>query len=183
MKLLRLMRNIVTIERNTNKSRSNRLGFFFYIFTTTSKTIWNSNILLLSLYEHACSILQDLAVWKRKNGIDNDEKKKLTAYFKLAYKLYLNLNASSKEVAEHVSKNRSLAEVEAFCKCYLSIQSGYRISSINLSSMDSTVLRSILEGAQAKGKQMIQEANKVSKKKDKTALPPSKSTTEDGKQG
>ena len=135
-------------------------------------------------------ILRDLAVWKRKNGIDNDEKKKLTAHFKLAYKLQLGLNASSKEVAEHVSTKGSLAEVEAFCKCYLSIQSGYRISSINLSGMDSTALCSILEGALAKGKQMMQEAKvKASKKKDKTALPPSRKETqpstgieEDGKQ-
>jgi len=134
--------------------------------------------------KHACSsattemILRDLAVWKRKNGIDNDEKKKLTAHFKLAYKLHLNLNASSKEVAEHVSKkNCPLAEVEAFCKCYLSIQSGYRISSINLSGMDGTALCSILEGALAKGKQMMQEAKvKVSRKKEKTASTTSKET-------
>jgi len=124
-------------------------------------------------------ILRDLVVWKRKNGIDNDEKKKLTAYFKLAYKLHLNLNASSKEVAEYISKNGPLAEVEAFCKCYLSIQSGYRISSINLSSMNSTVLCSILEGALAKGKQMMQETKvKASKKKDKTALAPNRKETQ-----
>ena len=131
-----------------------------------------------------------MAVWKRKNGIDNDEKKKLTAYFKLAYKLHLNLNASSKEVADYVKSKGSLAEVEAFCKCYLSIQSGYRISSINLSGMDSTALCSILEGALAKGKLMMQEAKvKASKKKDKTALAPSRKETqssisiaEDGKQ-
>jgi len=136
--------------------------------------------------KHACSsattemILRDLAVWKRKNGIDNDEKKKLTAHFKLAYKLHLNLNASSKEVAEHVSnKNCPLAEVEAFCKCYLSIQSGYRISSINLSGMDGTALCSILEGALAKGKQMMQEAKvKVSRKKEKTASTTSKKETQ-----
>lgn len=135
-------------------------------------------------------ILRDLAVWKRKNGIDNDEKKKLTAHFKLAYKLHLRLNATSKEVAEHLSTHGPLDEVEAFCKCYLSIQSGYRISSINMSGMDSTALCSILEGALAKGKQMIQEAKvKASKKKDKTALIPSRkeiqpsiSMAEDGKQ-
>jgi len=124
-------------------------------------------------------ILRDLTVWKRKNGINNDEKKKLTAHFKLAYKLHLNLNASSKEVAEYVKSKGSLAEVEAFCKCYLSIQSGYRISSINLSSMDSTALCSILEGALAKGKQMMQEAKvKTSKKKDKMALAPSRKETQ-----
>ena len=45
--------------------------------------------------------------------------------------------------------------------------------------MDSTVLCSILEGALAKGKQMMQEAKvKASKKKDKTALAPSRKETQ-----
>ena len=107
-------------------------------------------------------ILKDLAVMK-KSGVNNEMKLKLTQYFKLAHSLYLRLNSSCKEVAEFTKSNK-LAVVEAFCKCYLSIQAGYRISSIHFGDMDGESLCSILEGAISKAKTMIQEAKSIMKK-------------------
>ena len=121
-------------------------------------------------------ILRDLAMMK-KSGIDSNGRMKLTAHFNLAYKLHLRLNASSKEVAEYTTTKEPLSEAEAFCKCYLSIQSGYRISSINFDGMDSTALCSILEGAVSKGKLMMQEAKVMTLKKEKGT--PSKNKEEE----
>lgn len=109
-------------------------------------------------------ILKDLAVMK-KNGVDNQGKLKLADHFKLAHTLFLRLNSSCKEVVEFTKSKRPLAEAEAFCKCYLSIQAGYRISSINFRDMDSETLCSILEGAVSKAKAMMQEAKASSKEK------------------
>ena len=112
-------------------------------------------------------ILGDLSVMKKKNAIDKDDKAKLTAHLKVAYKLYLCLNASGKEVAEFIKSKGPVTEVEAFCKCYLSIQAGYRISSINVNGIDSDTLCSILGGAASKGKLMMQEAKVATTKKEK----------------
>jgi hypothetical protein len=111
-------------------------------------------------------ILQDLAHMK-KNGIDNDGKVKLTAHFKLAYTLFLRLNSSCKEVAEFIRSHKLLAEAEALCKCYLSIQAGYRMSSIDFNDMDSETLCSILEGATSKAKAIMHEIKAASSKKEK----------------
>ena len=111
-------------------------------------------------------ILRDLAHMK-KNGIDNDGKIKLTAHFKLAYNLFLRINSSCKEVAEFIRTNQLLAEVEALGKCYLAIQAGYRMSSIDFNEMDSGTLCSILEGATSKAKAMMHEMKAASSKKEK----------------
>jgi hypothetical protein len=111
-------------------------------------------------------ILRDLAHMK-KNGIDNDGKMKLNAHFKLAYTLFLRLNSSFKEVVEFTRTNKLLAEVEALGKCYLAIQAGYRMSSVDFNGMDSETLCSILEGATSKAKAMMHEMRAASSKKEK----------------
>ena len=111
-------------------------------------------------------ILKDLAALK-KNGVDNEGKLKLTKLFKLASSLFLRLNAPCNEVAEYRQSNKQsnkLDIVDAFCRCYLSIQSGYRISSIQFDEMEGTTLCSILEGAKSKAKTLAQEAKATSKK-------------------
>ena len=112
-------------------------------------------------------ILRDLAVMK-KNGVDCEGKKKLTNHFKLAYTLFLRLNSSSKEAVDFIRSGKPLAEAQALCKCYLSIQAGYRISSINFDDMDNETYCSILEGAVSKAKAMMQEAKAASKKDGKS---------------
>lgn len=63
------------------------------------------------------------------------------------------------------SRPNELPEVEALCKCYLSIQAGYRISAIRFDDgIDGEFLGSILEGAISKAKELMQEAKS---KKDK----------------
>mmetsp|Transcript_27093 Transcript_27093/g.46183 ORF Transcript_27093/g.46183 Transcript_27093/m.46183 type:complete len:472 (-) Transcript_27093:430-1845(-) len=108
-------------------------------------------------------ILKDLAVMK-KNGVDNEGKMKLTHHFKSAYKLFRRLNTPCREVAEFIRSTGPLCEVQAFCKCYLSIQAGYRISAIHFDGMDTESLCSILEGAVSKAKSMVQEAKDAPKK-------------------
>mmetsp|Transcript_13222 Transcript_13222/g.23958 ORF Transcript_13222/g.23958 Transcript_13222/m.23958 type:complete len:228 (-) Transcript_13222:33-716(-) len=101
-------------------------------------------------------ILKELADLKN-NGVDNEGKMKLTHHFKLSYKLFRRLNSPCKDVVEFTRSNKPLVEVEAFCKCYLSIQAGYRISSINFDGMDIDTLCSILEGAVSKAKDLSKE--------------------------
>ena len=113
-------------------------------------------------------ILSDLAVMKKK-GVDSAGKIELNNHFKLAYTTFLRLSSSCKEAAEFVISSNPLPEAEALCKCYLSIQSGYRISSINFDDMDSETYCSILEGAIAKAKAMIHCVAKTTPKKDKEA--------------
>jgi hypothetical protein len=103
-------------------------------------------------------ILRDLALMK-KNGIDKSEKTRLNSYFNLSYKLFLLLNSSCKAVAEFTRSNSCLV-VDAFGKCYLAIQAGYRISSVDFEEIDSETMCSILEGAAAKAKAMILEKRK-----------------------
>lgn len=106
-------------------------------------------------------ILTNLATLKQ-NGVDEIGKVKLTQHFQLAHKLFRFLNASCKEVVER--SREPLPEVQAFCKCYMSIQSGYRISSIDFDSMDCDTLCAILEGALVKAKSMVQEAKDTKKR-------------------
>lgn len=116
-------------------------------------------------------ILQDLAFMK-KNGVNNDAKTKLNDHLKLAYTLFLRFNSSCKEVADFATSNKMLAEAEALGKCYLAIQAGYRISSINFNDMDSEFLCSVLEGAISKAKTMIQATKATSRKmKEKNRSP------------
>lgn len=117
-------------------------------------------------------ILQDLAFMK-KNGVNNDAKTKLNDHLKLAYKLFLRFNSSCKEVADFVTSNKTLAEAEALGKCYLTIQAGYRISSINFNDMDNEFLCSVLEGATSKAKTMIQATKSATSRKikEKTRSP------------
>jgi hypothetical protein len=117
-------------------------------------------------------ILQDLTFMK-KNGVNNDAKMKLNDHLKLAYTLFLRFNSSCKEIADFVTSNKQLAEAEALGKCYLTIQAGYRISSINFNDMDSEFLCSVLEGATSKAKTMIQvtKAATSRKKKEKNRSP------------
>jgi hypothetical protein len=118
-------------------------------------------------------ILQDLTFMKKKNGVNNDAKMKLNDHLKLAYTLFLRFNSSCKEIADFVTSNKPLAEAEALGKCYLTIQAGYRISSIDFNDMDSEFLCSVLEGATSKAKTMIQvtKAATLRKKKEKNRSP------------
>lgn len=111
-------------------------------------------------------ILSDLADMKRF-GIGNDWKKKLNSHFQLSHRLFLLLNSSCKQVAEFARSNNRLAVVDAFGKCFLAIQAGYRISSIDFEEIDTETMCSILESASAKAKTMMQEAKTISSKKDK----------------
>lgn len=111
-------------------------------------------------------VLSDLAEMKRV-GIGADGRMKLSSHFLLSHRLFLLLNLSCKEVAEFRRSNRRLTVVDAFGKCFLAIQAGYRISSVDFGEMDSETICSILEGASAQAKTMMQVAKTVSSKKDK----------------
>lgn len=116
-------------------------------------------------------ILRDLAALKQK-GVDNEGKVKLIQLFKLSYSLFRRMNTSSKDIVEYTTKWGPLQVVNALGKCYMSIQSGYRISNTSFDEMDSDTLCSIIEGAVAKAKEMILDAKDTAKKsKDTEATP------------
>ena len=100
-------------------------------------------------------ILADLAHMK-KDGINEKSRKILKEDFKLSYNIFLRLRSTPEDILRAVHMNIPLDEVVAFCRCYLSVQSGRINDSINLdSNIDGTLLSSLLEGAAEKAKQMF----------------------------
>ncbi len=100
-------------------------------------------------------ILQDLAVMK-KGGMNENARKLLKDDFKLSQKLFLRLHSTPEEILRAANSNKPIDEVVAFCRCFLSIQSG-RISSFNLDGSidDAMMLSSLLEQASEKTKEMF----------------------------
>eukprot|EP00986_Skeletonema_menzelii_P020752 scaffold32200_cov148-Skeletonema_menzelii.AAC.5 len=100
-------------------------------------------------------ILQDLAEMK-KDGIIEHARKLLKDDFKLSHNLFLRLHSTPEEIQRAAHSNKPLDEVIAYCRCYLSIQSGRINDSINLNgSIDNAMLSSLLEGASEKAKEMF----------------------------
>lgn len=101
-------------------------------------------------------ILQDLTAMKR-NGINENARKLLKDDFKLSQKLFLRLHSTPEEIQRAATSNKPLDEVVAFCRCYLSIQSGRINDSFNLdgSINDAMMLSSLLERASEKAKEMF----------------------------
>jgi len=100
-------------------------------------------------------VLKDLAVMK-KVVINEEARKLLKDDFKLSHNLFLRLNSAPEDILRAAHSNEPLDEVVAFCRCYLSIQSGRINDSIHLDgSIDDAMLSSLLEGASAKAKEMF----------------------------
>lgn len=100
-------------------------------------------------------ILQDLTAIKQ-DGTNENARKLLKDDFKLSQKLFLRLHSTPEEILRAANSNKPLDEVVAFCRCYLSIQSG-RISSFNLDGTiyDAVMLSSLLEQASEKAKELF----------------------------
>ena len=111
----------------------------------------------------AAMILSDLAVLKN-NDMDKEGRAKLIQCFISAYSLFRRLHTPCREAVEFTRSNEPLIEVQALCRCYVCIQSGYRMSSINFDGMDCDTLCAMLEGAIAKAKTMAQETKETKQK-------------------
>lgn len=106
-------------------------------------------------------ILNDLAKMKM-NGVENEGKKLLTKNFKLSYTLFQRLNTSCEDVVRFMQSTRPVLEVAALCKCYVSVQAGYRINdSINFDDMDESSLCSLLKAALSNAKDKFQRESKL----------------------
>lgn len=100
-------------------------------------------------------VLKDLAVMK-KVGINEQARRLLKDDFKLSHNLFLRLQSTPEDILRAAHSNEPLDEVVAFCRCYLSIQSGRINDSVNMDgSIDNAMLSSLLEGASAKAKEMF----------------------------
>jgi len=115
-----------------------------------------TKVLRAAMSALAKMVLKDLAAMK-KVGINEEARKLLKDDFKLSHNLFLRLHSTPDEILRAAHSNNPLDEVVvAFCRCYISIQSGRINDSIHFDgSIDDAMLSSLLEGASAKAKEMF----------------------------
>lgn len=114
---------------------------------------WSANDALAEL------ILTDLK-YLRQNGVNNDQRTLLDAGFKLSNKLFLRLNSPPREVVQHMVSAGPILQVIALCKCFISIQAGYRVNdSIKFEELDNDTLLSFVEQALDRAKEMFSKNN------------------------
>lgn len=110
-------------------------------------------------------LLGDLAYLKQ-HRVDINGKAALDACFKLSNSLFLRMNSPPNEAVQHMIANGSVIQVAVLCKCFISIQAGYRINdSIRLEELDKDTLLSFVEQALQKAKDMFPTKSKLHAKK------------------
>eukprot|EP00956_Cyclotella_meneghiniana_P018721 scaffold31421_cov43-Cyclotella_meneghiniana.AAC.2 len=110
---------------------------------------WSANDALADL------ILADLKYLKQ-NGVNKNQRSLLEAGFKLSSKLFLRLNSAPREVVQHMISAGPILQVIALCKCFISIQAGYRVNdSIKFEELDNDTLLSFVEQALDRAKEMF----------------------------
>ena len=139
--------------RHTKQSLLNASGFL-------AKVKRSANDALTEL------VLGDLAHLKR-NGSDEERKTFLDVGFRMANSLFLQLNSSPENTVQiMISSKKPILQVIALCKCFISIQAGYRVNdSINFEELDYDTLLTFVEQALQKAKEMFPSKSKQQMKK------------------
>lgn len=110
-------------------------------------------------------VLANLAYLKQ-HGVDVNGRAELEACLKLSNSLFLRMNTSPNEAVQCMLSTGSIIQIVALCKCFISIQAGYRINdSIKLEKLDKDTLLSFVEQALEKAKNMFSTKSKQQSKK------------------
>ena len=79
----------------------------------------------------------------------------------MANSLFIQLNSPPEDVVQSMISNEPILQVIALCKCFISIQAGYRVNdSINFEELDYNTLQSFVEQALQKAKAMFPSKSK-----------------------
>jgi hypothetical protein len=122
-------------------------------------------------------VLADLTHLK-KSGVDANGRAVLEAGFKTSSSIFLRLNCQPKEAVQHMISNGPIIQAIALCKCYISIQAGYRINdSIRFEELDGDTLLSFIVQALQKAKAMFPAKPKQQPTKKRVEAPPATTTS------
>lgn len=122
-------------------------------------------------------VLADLTHLK-KSGVDANGRAVLEAGFKTSSSIFLRLNCQPKEAVQHMISNGPIIQAIALCKCYISIQAGYRINdSIRFEELDGDTFLSFIVQALQKAKAMFPAKPKQQPTKKRVEAPPATTTS------
>jgi hypothetical protein len=110
-------------------------------------------------------VLGDLACLKQSGVDEPEQRSQLEALFRLSNSLFLRLNSPPRDTVRFMLSNAEIIpQVIALCKCFISIQAGYRVNdSLKFEDLDSETLNSFVEQALMKAKAMFPTKTKTIK--------------------
>jgi hypothetical protein len=110
-------------------------------------------------------VLGDLARLKQSGVDEPEQRSQLEALFRLSNSLFLRLNSPPRDTVRFMLSNAEIIpQVIALCKCFISIQAGYRVNdSLKFEDLDSETLNSFVEQALMKAKAMFPTKTKTIK--------------------